>query len=216
MKTLHIEFAATCGHRLASIKLENECPSTLAKTLKEPIQLVIPSKALTELLKMLEKHKGNVAVKCDRAQIIFSIPGHRLTSRLLEGQYPNYRQLIPKDFVRLVTCDRRSLVSSLERIAVLADQKNNLAKLEFSASDQAVVLSVESADVGSGREELPVVMSGEDLAIAFNVRYLLDGLKAISTPEVQMQFNTATSPAVFSPVDGLKMTYLAMPCQTRA
>jgi DNA polymerase-3 subunit beta len=78
------------------------------------------------------------------------------------------------------------------------------------------VLSVEAQDVGSGREAVPAQISGEDLDIAFNVKYLLEGLKAFTTSEVQIQCNTSTSPSVVTPLGGLKMTYLVMPVQIRS
>jgi len=70
--------------------------------------------------------------------------------------------------------------------------------------------------VGSGREAIPAQISGDDLEIAFNVKYLLEGLKALNTAEVQMQFNTATSPSILTPLGGMKMTYLVMPVQVRS
>jgi DNA polymerase-3 subunit beta len=134
----------------------------------------------------------------------------------LEGQYPNYRQLIPRQFSRQMTIDRRSFVAALERIAVLADQKNSIVKFSLDQTNQEVVLSVDAQDVGSGREGVPAQISGDDLEIAFNVKYLLEGLKVFNTVDVQMQFNTSTSPAILSPLGGMKMTYLVMPVQIRA
>ncbi|HTL90007.1 MAG TPA: DNA polymerase III subunit beta, partial [Leptolyngbya sp.] len=112
--------------------------------------------------------------------------------------------------------DRRSFLSALERISVLADQKNNIVKVQLDNVGQQLTLSVDAQDVGSGREAVPAQISGEGMDIAFNVRYLLDGLKAISTAEVQMQLNTSTSPVILSPLGGSKMTYLVMPVQVRA
>ncbi|MEB3211858.1 MAG: DNA polymerase III subunit beta, partial [Leptolyngbyaceae bacterium] len=76
--------------------------------------------------------------------------------------------------------------------------------------------SVDAPDVGSGKESIAAQISGEDLDIAFNVKYLLEGLKAFDSAEVQLQFNTATSPAVATPLGGVKMTYLVMPVQIRS
>jgi DNA polymerase-3 subunit beta len=81
---------------------------------------------------------------------------------------------------------------------------------------QELVISVDAQDVGNGREAAPAQISGDDLEIAFNVKYLLEGLKVMNTSEVQMQFNTATSPSVLSPLGGTKMTYLVMPVQVRS
>jgi DNA polymerase III subunit beta len=157
-----------------------------------------------------------VAVRFDQGQLVCEWANQRLTSRLLEGQYPNYRQLIPRQFTRQMTVERRLFISALERIGVLADQKNSIVKLNLHSDQQEIVLSVEAQDVGNGREAIPSQITGDDLEIAFNVRYLLEGLKAFNTSEVQMQFNAATSPSILSPIGGLKMTYLVMPVQVRS
>jgi DNA polymerase III subunit beta len=210
-----LEFAATDGHRLAVVETvqaeEGESVNDAAA-----LNVTIPAKALQELTKMLDRQTaGDVTVQFDQSQAVFQWTDQRLTSRLLEGQYPNYRQLLPKDFTRQVTVERRLLLSALERIAVLADQKNNIVKLSINAGGQEIALSVEAQDVGSGREVVPAQISGDDLDVAFNVRYLMDGLKVITTTEVQMQLKTATSPTVLSPVGGMRLTYLVMPVQIR-
>ncbi len=217
-----LEFAATDGHRLSVVQTTNvdeegnRAKNSTAED-AEALDVTIPAKALQELAKMLERQTGSsVAVKLDRNQVVFEWVDQRLTSRLLEGQYPNYRQLIPRQFTHQTTVDRRLFLSSLERIAVLADQKNNIVKLTVDTANQAMSLSVDAPDVGSGEETIPAQITGEDMAIAFNVKYLLDGLKALNTTEIQLQFNTPTSPAILTPLGGLKMTYLVMPVQVRS
>lgn len=209
-----LEFAATDGHRLAVVKTIEED----AKSESEPqLDVTVPAKALQELMKMLDRQNGNaIEVRFDQGQVVFEWADQRLTSRLLEGQYPNYRQLVPRQFTHQMTVDRRSFLSALERISVLADQKNNIVKVQLDDVSQQLTLSVDAQDVGSGREAIPAQISGEGMEIAFNVRYLLDGLKAINTSEVQMQLNTATSPVILSPLGSLKMTYLVMPVQVRS
>ncbi len=208
-----LEFAATDGHRLAVVETIKDEGDT-SKSLN--LNVTIPAKALQELAKMLDKQAGgSVTVQFDQSQVVFEWTDQRLTSRLLEGQYPNYRQLVPKQFTRQLTVERRLLLTSLERIAVLADQKNNIVKLSINAGAQEIALSVDAQDVGSGREVFPAQITGDDLDVAFNVKYLMDGLKVITTADVQMQLNTATSPTVLSPVGGMKMTYLVMPVQVR-
>jgi DNA polymerase III subunit beta len=212
-----MEFAATDGHRLAVV--ETASVEQGGKTNdKAKFDVTVPGKALRELERMIQLNASAepIAVKFDQGQLIVEWANQRLTSRLLEGQYPNYRQLIPKQFSRQMTCDRRFLTSALERIAVLADQKNSIVKLTLSTAEQEIILSVDAQDVGSGREAVPAQISGEDLEIAFNVKYLLEGLKALTTAEVQMQFNTATSPSILTPLGGMKMTYLVMPVQVRS
>lgn len=225
MNETGLEFAATDGHRLTVVETvspedEEQASKGLKKRLAEESQdldVTIPAKALQELTKLLDRQAdSSVAVTFDRTQAIFEWVDQRLTTRLLEGQYPNYRQLIPKQFTHQATLDRRLFLSALERIAVLADQKNNIVKLTLNQAEQTLALSVDAPDVGSGEETIPAQATGEDMVIAFNVRYLLDGLKALNTAEIQMQFNTPTSPAIFIPLGGLKMTYLVMPVQIRS
>jgi DNA polymerase-3 subunit beta len=210
-----MEFAATDGHRLAVVQTTD---AEGAPTDDRSLDVTVPAKALRELERMMQINAGGeaVAVRFDQGQLICEWANQRLTSRLLEGQYPNYRQLIPRQFSRQMTVERRLFVSGLERIGVLADQKNSIVKLSLDSVKQELVLSVEAQDVGSGREAIPAQISGDDLEIAFNVRYLLEGLKAFNTTEVQMQCNTSTSPAVLNPLGGLKMTYLVMPVQVRS
>ncbi|WOD37584.1 DNA polymerase III subunit beta [Nodosilinea sp. E11] len=207
-----LEFAATDGHRLSVVQTSDD-----SSTATPAMDVTVPAKALRELERMIQGYSSNepVALRLDETQVLFDLGAQRLTTRLLEGQYPNYRQLLPKQFARQVTVDRRLLMSSLERIAVLASQKNDIIKITLNSGDQSIALSVEAQEVGSGREELPAQVTGDDLDIAFNVRYLLDGLKAFDTTEVQMQCNAATSPAVFVPLGETKITYLVMPVQIR-
>ncbi|MGV0025076.1 DNA polymerase III subunit beta [Phormidesmis priestleyi] len=213
-----LEFAATDGHRLAVVQTINQDAdgSPASKTENDAsLDVTIPSKALQELMKMLGQSGASIAVRFDQGQVVFEWTDQRLTSRLLEGQYPNYRQLIPRQFSHQMTLDRRLLLGALERISVLADQKNNIVKMNLDDSNQQLTLSVDAQDVGSGRESMPAQITGEGLDVAFNVKYLVEGLKAINTSEVQMQLNTATSPAILTPLGSLKMTYLVMPVQVR-
>lgn len=212
-----MEFAATDGHRLAVVEAVEQ-DDDAASASDTDMEVTVPAKALRELERMLMQAQGvdAIALRHDPGQVSFELNYQRITSRLLEGQYPNYRQLIPTQFSRQITVERRLLIVALERIAVLADQKNNIVKLTFDGAKSTLTLSVEAQDVGSGRETIPAQISGDDLDIAFNVRYLLDGLKALDTSEIQMQCNTSTSPAILTPVGGIKMTYLVMPVQIRS
>ncbi|AFY40694.1 DNA polymerase III subunit beta [Nostoc sp. PCC 7107] len=208
-----LEFGATDGHRLAVVETTNERPLGGSGEL----EVTVPSKALRELERMLAHHAADdaIALYLDQGQVIFEWQNQRLTSRTLEGQYPAYRQLIPRQFERQVTVDRKQFLSTLERIAVLADQKNNIVKLTIDHASQELTLSCEAQEMGSGRESMPAEISGEDIEIAFNVKYLMEGLKALPSSEIQMHINQNLTPVIFTPLGGLKMTYLAMPVQLR-
>ncbi len=209
-----LEFAATDGHRLAVVETSNERP---LDGIGE-IEVTVPARALRELERMLVHNSASdqpVALSFDQGQVIFEWQHQRLTSRTLEGQYPAYRQLIPRQFERQVTLERRQFLSTLERIAVLADQKNNIVKVSIDSAEQQITLSCEAQEMGSGRESMPAQISGEDIEIAFNVKYLMEGLKALPSSEIQMHLNQNLTPVIFTPLGGLKMTYLAMPVQLR-
>ncbi|NEP01953.1 MAG: DNA polymerase III subunit beta [Symploca sp. SIO2E9] len=230
-----LEFAATDGHRLAVVQTvlgteeeaendqaqmpseEDSSESELNSTALKSLDLTLPARALRELEKMLGMQGAGetIALQFEQGQIVFQGGEHRLTSRTLEGQYPAYDKLIPNQFQRQITIERRGLLSSLERIAVLADQKNNIVKFTIDSVNQQLELSVEAQDVGSGRESMSAEISGESLEIAFNVKYLADGLKALPTPDIQIQINEADTPVILTPLGGLKMTYLIMPVQLR-
>ncbi|PLZ95264.1 DNA polymerase III subunit beta [Fischerella thermalis CCMEE 5268] len=210
-----LEFAATDGHRLAVVETTNESPDANSE---DGFEVTVPARAFRELERMLahsSESEEPVALYFDQGQVVFEFGNQRLTSRTLEGQYPAYHLLIPKQFQRELTLERKQLLSSLERIAVLADQKNNLVKVSLNGDAQEITLSVESQDVGSAMETIPAQISGEDIDIAFNIKYLMEGLKALPASSILMQMNTNLTPVIFTPLGGLKMTYLAMPVQLR-
>jgi len=215
-----LEFAATDGHRLAVVQFQSLLgimPDARQDDPRIPLEVTVPAKALRELERMIgTRHSSEpLALHFDQGQVIFEWADQRLTSRTLDGQYPAYRQLIPRQFERQITLERRQLLNALERIAVLADQKNNIVKFSIDSINQEIALSVEAQDVGSGRESIPAQISGDSIEIAFNVKYFMEGIKALSTSEIQMQLNTALSPVILTPLGSLKMTYLIMPVQIR-
>ncbi|MGP0128631.1 MAG: DNA polymerase III subunit beta [cyanobacterium endosymbiont of Rhopalodia musculus] len=217
-----LEFAATDGHRLAVVKtpLQTEIDG------EEEVQrmpegdfarfaVTIPARALRELERMFANRKSTdtVALYVDDAQIVFELGEQRLTSRKLDGIYPSYNQLIPLQFARTVSLDRKRFISSLERVAVLADQRNNLVKCTIDEEKGQVSLSVEAQGLGKAKESIPAQITGESGDVAFNVKYLMDGLKALPTKEFQMQLNAGNQPVILTPLGGIKMIYLVMPVQ---
>lgn len=208
-----LEFATTDGHRLAITKFsETSVASDMAIT--------IPAKALRELERMLSRHPAEVMMRSDDVQVIFECSTEqgieRLSCRLLEGQYPAYGQLIPREFIRTMSVERQLLINSVERIAVLAARKNNIIRLKLDPPNQRLALSADAPEFGSGEEDIPAQISGDPLEIAFNAKYLSDGLKAMNSTEIQVQMNSETMPAVLNPLSGPKMTYLIMPIQIRS
>ena len=218
-----LEFAATDGHRLAVVKTVEE--SEEAEDIEEETALsesqnfavTIPARALRELEKMLAmaKEGESISLFVDEGQVVFELGEQNLTSRKLDGTYPNYNQLIPPEFERTMVVERKRVIESLERVSVLADQKNNMVKFDLNEENQVLVLSVEAKELGNAKESIAAQITGESLEIGFNVRYLMEGLKAISTNEIQFNFNNPNQPVIITPLGGLKMTYLIMPVQIK-
>lgn len=222
-----IEFASTDGHRLAVVQTENLSETDPDEELEE-FEVTVPARALREVERMVamrtvDTHGGSkedspvvITLRFDESQVIFELGEQRLNTRKLEGAYPAYRQLIPHQFLNQINLDRRGFIGALERIAVLASQKNDIVKCSIDHVNQIIALSVEAADVGNALESLPAQISGDEpKELAFNVKYLLEGLKVFNTSEVSLQLNAATTPVIVNPLGGIKMTYLVMPVQLR-
>ena len=219
-----LECAATDGHRLAVLKLNHALPDQdspgggASGTLANAVDVTVPARSLRELERLLSARQSNepVSLFCDRGQVVFLWSDQVLTSRSLDGTYPNYRQLIPDSFSRQLQVDRRALIAALERVAVLADQHNNVVKIVSDPLAGQLLISADAQDVGSGSESLAAVVSGDVIQIAFNVRYLIDGLKAIAADQVELHCNAPTTPVILVPVGEPGFTYLVMPVQIRS
>jgi DNA polymerase-3 subunit beta len=217
-----LECAATDGHRLAVLRLQNgaDAPAAAGEPsdqAADQLDVTVPARSLRELERLLSSRGAAdpVSLFCDRGQVVFQWADQVLTSRSLDGTYPNYRQLIPESFARSLQLDRKGLVGALERVAVLADQHNNVVKLSSDPAVGQLAISADAQDVGSGSEALAAEVSGEAIQIAFNVRYVLDGLKAMGSERVELRCNAPTTPVVLSPLDEPAFTYLVMPVQIR-
>ena len=218
-----LEFAATDSHRLAVVRAflndseaDSEEDSDLSNVNNEIANLAvtIPASALRELEKMLSEGQSTVKMRYDDSQIVFETPNRVLNTLRLTGAYPQYERLIPATFSRQMTCDRKRLLSSLELVSVLA-QKNNIVKFSLNSITEELTLSVDTPDVGNAKQAISAEIIGEDIDIAFNIKYLTDGIKAISSPEIKMQLNEWNQPVIFTPLSGLQVTYLVMPVQIR-
>ena len=218
-----LESAATDGHRLAVI-LNNDQdlnPQDNSDDLKESdfnLSVTIPTRSLREIEKLVscKQHENLIKLFYDKGQVVFISANQIITTRTLEGTYPNYSQLIPDSFSKVFKFNRNSFIESLERIAVLADQQSSVVKINLN-DDRYASISADAQDIGNAEELLPVTYSGEKLEIAFNVRYLLEGLRVISSENVLLKCNLSTTPAVLVPDDNItSFTYLVMPVQVRS
>ena len=216
-----IESAATDGHRLAVLNLNNilsEPRETNDSSESNNFSITLPSKSLREVEKFLSTCDINQPINffIDKGQVVFISVDEIITIRALDGSYPNYSQLLPDTFSNVLEFDKKEFIASLERVAVLADQHNNVIKITTDSSAKLMKISTDAQDIGTCSESLPISFKGESFQIAFNVRYLLDGLKVIDSSLIKLSCNAPTTPAVFSPINSdVNFTYLVMPIQIR-
>lgn len=203
-----LECAATDGHRLAVINLPQPNDGG------SPLDVTVPARSLRELERLLANHSEPITLSFDKGQLIVICDNQLMTTRTLDGVFPSYSKLIPATFTTEVTLNRKAFIASLERIGVLAEQHNNVAKISFS--DENALITVEAQDVGSGSETVAATILGENLDVAFNVRYLVEGLKSIKSEQITIKANQPTTPAIVIPSDDVDYTYLVMPVQIRS
>jgi len=222
-KNQSLESAATDGHRLAVILTsegENFSKLEMIDSLNNSddyLSVTIPTRSLREIEKLVNAKIKEESIKLfyDKGQVVFISSNQIITTRTLEGSYPNYSKLIPDTFSKIFKFERISLINSLERIAVLADQQSSVVKININ-DDKFASISADAQDIGNAKELLPVSFNGDQIDIAFNVKYLLEGLRVISSENILLKCNLPTTPAVLVPDDDSSFTYLVMPVQIRS
>ncbi|MBC3797767.1 DNA polymerase III subunit beta [Acetobacterium paludosum] len=199
----NINLIALDGYRLALRfgKIKN--------AVGEDLSVIIPAKSLSEINKVLTNYTGDVIVKFSKNQIFFEMENTQFTSRLLEGDFINYKQIIPVEKTTQVKINRRLLLESSERAALLAREgKNNLIKMDFN-QDQLILTS--NAEIGNVFEIIPIENIGESLKIAFNSKFLIEALRVIEDEELMIHMTTSVGPGVILPVEGNEFIYLILP-----
>ncbi len=222
-KDQSLESAATDGHRLAVVLTsEGENFSKLEminnlNTSDDYLSVTIPTRSLREIERLVSTKLKEDTIKLfyDKGQVVFISSNQIITTRTLEGNYPNYGQLIPDNFSKVFKFERNLIINSLERIAVLADQQSSVVKININ-DDNFASISADAQDIGNAKELLPVSFNCDQIEIAFNVRYLLEGLRVISSENILLKCNLPTTPAVLVPDDDSSFTYLVMPVQIRS
>ncbi|BAZ83748.1 DNA polymerase III subunit beta [Sphaerospermopsis kisseleviana CS-549] len=218
------EAAATDGHRLAVVSGIIETDEQLTETTQgnvdsNTVEITIPQPTLIELQKILGTVGDNseCTISIDNSIAVFTLPTIQITTRLLEGDYPKYSALIPRQFQHQVIVDRKLLDHALKRVGIVADQKNKIVKIICDYQHQQVTLSTESSDIAGAVESLNIKPQDDyqqQLVMGFNIKYLEQALKFIPTNEVLIHINQTTTPVVITPVDGiLNQLILVMPVQ---
>lgn len=207
-----LEMASTDGNRLARIreKIERE-----GENKSKASQLIIPSKTLQEFIKMSAFiEEDSVKIFTDKTKLIIKSDHTMIISRLMEGQYPKYNQLIPQDSPKEAIVNILQLISSLERVAIMVNEKTSIIKFEFK--ENKLVLTADTPDSGASEDEIEIDYTFEELKIAFNYRYVLESLKGMDTTEVKIGLNTGLSATILKPNNDEDYVCLIMPVQIRS
>ena len=199
-----MRMTATDGHRLSS-----EDQEIFMKLPELKRGIIIPKKGLTELRKLLDEGDSSVGISFERGYIFAKLNGTYLFIRLIEGEYPDYRQVIPKTADRLVQLNREEFISALKRVSLLAHEKSRGVKLALLGA--VLTISSSNPDMGEAREEIDVQYAGEPIDIGFNAKYLLDYLAVMDSETLEFRFKDRLSPGIIRGVGKLNHTYVIMP-----
>jgi DNA polymerase III subunit beta len=191
--------AATDSYRL-SVK------ETATEGSVPELEAIVPARALGELARIAQAGEG-IELGVHENQVVFSTGDALLTTRRIDGQFPNYRQLVPETFDHELTLPREELLDVVRRVAVMA-QRNSPLRLRFAEGELAV--SAQTQDVGEARESLPVPFAGEPLEIGFNAEFLRDGVESVGGEQLRMKLISPLRPAVLQGEDD-DFLYLIMP-----
>ncbi len=182
-----LSLVATDGRRLALVDIELEFPRS------QETEVIIPTKAITEISRLL-KDDGEVKVSVSDNQVAFELNNTLLVSKLIEGNYPNYRQVIPGEARERVILERESFLNCVRRVAILASDKSNSVKLIFTKNN--IDITANTPDVGEARESVAVTYKGKDMSIAFNPEFLMAPLRNLPNDEVFLDLIDEMSPGV--------------------
>jgi DNA polymerase-3 subunit beta len=198
-----LTMVATDSYRL-SVK------HTMIETqLEAPFEANVPARALQELARIAQSvEETELAVSLGQSQIVFGIGDIVLSSRLIDGQFPNYRQLLPESVEHELRLDSTEIVEVVRRVSLLA-QKNTPLRLGFG--EGRLTVSAQTPDVGEASESLPVPFTGEPLEIGFNPEFLRDGLESVEAEQLVLKLISPLRPGLIESPDGGEFVYLIMP-----
>jgi DNA polymerase-3 subunit beta len=205
LRSDHMRMVATNGHRLAKMEIPISASGVPSS------DLIIPPKALDQIRRLFPAEE-ELEVARGENHLGFRSPFTAVYTRLIEGPYPNYEQVIPKDNDRIALADRNALIQALKRMSVIASDQTHRIRMSFNSG--MLKFSVQTPDLGEAQDELPINFEGDSLDIGFNATYLLDILRNLPTDEVKLTFKAPERAATVEPVgwnDPAKYMCLIMP-----
>ncbi len=197
-----IEMVGTDGHRLAVLK-------RTISTKAEPGTAIIPKKSANELKKLLDEGEGDLMMALSKNHIVFRLGSLYMVTRLIEGNYPNYEQVIPTTNDKTVFVEKVLLSAALKRVSLLSRERTNAVKFTFS--NEKAALSSQNPEMGEAKEDIPVEYGGSEIEVGFNAKYLLDALSVMDQDKVSLLLKDNLSPCIISQAGGEAYKCVVMP-----
>jgi DNA polymerase-3 subunit beta len=182
----------------------------------EETSVVVPARSLHELSRVLADTDDpiDLVLSSSRNQVLFHLEGVDLVSRLIDGQFPNYQQVIPKSYTTRATVDRDQLLKAVRLASLIASSSANIVKLHVGQDAETGLTVSAAADVGDNKSDVEAQVEGDGTTIAFNARYLIDVLANVGADQFSIELNGPLSPGVFRPVDDGQYVHVVMPVKT--
>jgi len=199
-----IVVVATDGRRLAMVNKKSEIDPNLE------VAIIIPAKAVAEVMRIIGG-EGEIEILFSENQVGFKKENMMMVSKLIEGKFPNYEQVVPKKSREKVVLNKQEFMSIIRRVSLITSGKSNLVK--FSFNNNMLTLTASNPDIGEAKDEMPVDYSAEEFNIAFNPTYLLDALKVIDDEQISFEFTESNLPGVIKTDESF--TYVIMPMKLR-
>lgn len=202
---------STDGHRLAHINVAREAAKGKAKGSEEEVRVILPRKTLLELGRLLAEGEGDITYERGENHLFFTLGDRLLISRMIDGQFPAFERVIPKNNDKHVEFDRDRLTAAVKRVALLSNERSRAVKVQIDKGKVEIASS--SPEFGEAKEVLMVDYAAAPVTICFNAQYVLDFLGVVETDTVSLDFKDEMSQAVLKPVgaEGYDYTYVIMP-----
>lgn len=199
-----IEAVSTDAHRLSYYKIETKLD------IKTKFEYIIPLKTINEISKIIEdKEDKEIELNLFEKLIEFKLDNIDIITRIIDENYPNYNQVIPKEFSINAVVKRIDFEGALKRVSMISSDKTKIVTMKFDKDK--MLISAQARDEGEAYEELDIKYNGSPIEITFNSTYLLDVLKVIEMEEIEIKLNSSTDPGVISHVGSSNFTYVIMP-----
>ena len=197
-----LELAATDGNRLTRIQKE------IDTTVDELINFIVPAKTLAEVQRISSIIEDeNITLKIQKNKILFEFENLAFQSRLIDGIYPKYQQLIPNASEKKIVIDRAELINSIERVSIMVNDRTNVVRFNFSAGQLEIM--ADTPEAGRSKDYIDIQYEFDDMLTAFNYKYVLDGLKNMDSKNVEIEISDVLAASIFKPQDD-KNNYICL------